>query len=166
MTFADQIRDRDATTYADFLLPHLDQTMRMLDAGCGNGAISVGLASHCGFVTALDAEAGFDAANAYARSQDIANLVFETGDINAMRYDGNTFDACFCHSVLEALATPEDALHELFRVLKPGGLVALASVDYGGILIGGDDTGHLLGFYLAREPVSYTLLSMPPKLGL
>ena len=38
------ITARSATAYADFLLPHLQPNMVVLDCGCGSAAISIGLA--------------------------------------------------------------------------------------------------------------------------
>ena len=151
MTFTDEIRTRSAAEYADFLVPHLDPSMDLLDAGCGTGTISVGLAGHCASVTALDATHQFAEAVAYAKKQRLRNVRFETGDVFAMSFGDGAFDACLCHSVLEALDDPSPALDEIRRVLRPGGVIGAASVDYGGILIGGQSTELLQRFYDVRE---------------
>jgi len=56
-------------------------------------------------------------------------------------------DAVLGHSVLEALDRPGDALDEMRRVLRPGGIVAVASVEYGGLVLAGPDAPLLRRFY-------------------
>ena len=151
MSFYEAVRARSAREYADFLIPHLEPSTALLDAGCGVGTISVGLAAYCQSVTAIDAADQFAGARDYASRFDIANVHFEQDDIYAMQFPDASFDAAFCHSVLEALSDPVRALKECYRVLEPGAVIGAASVDYGGAVIGGDDTVLLERFYRIRE---------------
>ena len=50
-----------------------------------------------------------------------------------------SFDVAFAHALLEHLPRPDLALRELRRVLRPGGLVAVASPDWGGFLVAPPD---------------------------
>ena len=45
---------RNAGDYADFLLPHLDDDFRLLDVGCGEGPIALGLTETVAHVDAVD----------------------------------------------------------------------------------------------------------------
>lgn len=63
----------------------------------------------------------------------------------------NEFDACFCHSLLEAIDRPLDALCEIKRILTPGGVLGAASVDYGGLILAGPNEALLRRFYAIRE---------------
>jgi SAM-dependent methyltransferase len=44
-------------------------------------------------------------------------------------------DVVFAHALIEHLATPAQALAEVRRVLRPGGVVALCSPDWGGFIL-------------------------------
>lgn len=45
------------------------------------------------------------------------------GDIHAMPIDSETFDCVFCTGTLEHVADPWQAIREIHRVTKPGGIV-------------------------------------------
>jgi ubiquinone/menaquinone biosynthesis C-methylase UbiE len=129
-----QHRKRTAAEAAAFLLPHLRQGMRLLDVGCGPGSITLGLADAVrpGEVTAIDLSDDVLAeARARAAEKGVANVRFAIGDVYALGYPDGTFDAVYAHQVLQHLARPLDALREMRRVLKPGGLVGVRDSDYG-----------------------------------
>jgi ubiquinone/menaquinone biosynthesis C-methylase UbiE len=83
--------------------------MAVLDCGCGEATITMGLAEvvHDGRVVA---------------------------DGRQLPFHDAVFDAVLCHSVLEVLDVPTRTVAELRCVTKPGGVVGVASVDYGGII--------------------------------
>ncbi len=152
MTFETQLSARNAADYADFLLPHLTPDAHVLDVGCGAGTISVGLAKLAGSVLGVDLdEAEFADARTYARQHGISNLEFQAGSVYALDVGADTYDACLCHSLLEAIDRPLDALQELRRTLKPGGVLGVACVEYGGLILGGPNEPLLRGFYAIRE---------------
>src|ERR1044072_8922576 len=121
MGFDAELAARSAGDYADFFLPHLTPTARVLDAGCGRGTITLGLASAVGSVVGGYAEDDFADARRYALEHGITNVEFRVGDVYAPDLPDESFDACFCHSVLEALDRPLDALPSLRRGLGAGG---------------------------------------------
>lgn len=49
------------------------------------------------------------------------------GDAHALPFEDGEFQIVLCTEVLEHLHTPEDAVSEMFRVLKPGGKVILTT---------------------------------------
>jgi hypothetical protein len=55
--------------------------------------------------------------------------------------------------MLETLDDPANVMTELRRVTKHGGVVGAASVDYGGLILGGDQTAGPRRFYDIREQV-------------
>lgn len=123
---------------AGFFLPYLKPGMSLLDCGCGPGSITVGLAQAVapGQVVGVDlAESQVDAAKARAEELGVSNAKFEIGDIYGLHIPDDTFDAAFAHTVFEHLSDPIKAAKEIFRVLKPGGLVGIRSSDFMGIII-------------------------------
>ena len=151
MSFDEEIANRNAAEYADFLLPHITREMVMLDGGCGSGTITVGLADHVAAIIGVDREDNFSEAIEYATAAGTSGISFQTGDLCSLEFPDAHFDACLCHSALETLEDPLRALAEIERVLKPGAVVGVASVEYGGIIIAGDDVEPLRRFYEIRE---------------
>lgn len=44
-------------------------------------------------------------------------------DINDLKFDDEEFDVVVCVSILEHIPYPQNAIKELYRVLKPGGVI-------------------------------------------
>ena len=165
MAFEDQLGARDARVYADFFLPHIDALTHVLDLGGGVGALSIGLAAPAGEVTAVDTSPeDFAAAEVYAAANGLEHLTFVEGDATAMTFPAGTFDACLCHSLLEAGPDPAVVLREVWRVLKPGGLVGVASTEYDGLILAGPDVDLLRRSNAIREQL-WMLSGADPFLG-
>ena len=69
-------------------------------------------------------------ARACAAERGVENIAFATGDVHALSYPDHTFDVTYAHQVLQHIADPVQALREMRRVTKPGGLVAVRDVDF------------------------------------
>jgi SAM-dependent methyltransferase len=154
VSFEDELIDRAAHSYAEFLLPHLKPTDRVLDFGCGSGSISVGLGDvvRDGQVVAIDIErSGLRPAGSYLKAQSIDHIRFLAADGTVLPFRDASFDAALCHSVLETLPDPLLGIRELMRVLSPGAVLGAASVDYGGLLLTGPHSDMLSKFYETRE---------------
>ena len=55
---------------------------------------------------------------------------FRTGDVHALDFADGTFDVVHAHQVLQHVADPVQALREMRRVCRPGGVVAARDSDY------------------------------------
>lgn len=131
-------RRRTAERNAAFLLPHLRPGMRLLDAGCGAGSITIGLARAVapGEVIGIDASAErIDEARGAAATAGCENVRFEVADVCRLPFDDASFDAAFAHALLQHVEWPLDALVELRRVLRPGGIIGVADTDFDGALL-------------------------------
>src|SRR5205807_185694 len=52
---------------------------------------------------------------------------FRVGDLEQVPFEDNTFDAVVCLGVIEYLASDEQAVREIRRVLKPGGSAVIST---------------------------------------
>jgi SAM-dependent methyltransferase len=135
---SDFMARRSARTHAAFLLPHLRDSVRLLDCGCGPGSVTCDLARivASGHVTGMDREESqIVRARSLAAIQQLHNVAFVVGSIYDLPFPEASFDVVFAHAVFEHLASPAAALAELRRVLVPGGMVALRSPDWGGFIV-------------------------------
>jgi ubiquinone/menaquinone biosynthesis C-methylase UbiE len=124
---------RTAANSAGYLLPHLRPGMSVLDIGAGPGTITVDLAAlvEPGLVTALEtSEAALDITRATVSSHGQANIEFVVGDVHQLDIPDDTYDVVHAHQVLQHVGDPVQALREMRRVCKPGGLVAARDSDY------------------------------------
>jgi ubiquinone/menaquinone biosynthesis C-methylase UbiE len=127
-----------ALQHAAFFVQHLRQGMHVLDCGSGPGSITVDLAFLVapGQVVGIDiGESEVERARGLASERGSANVRFETGNVYNLPFAANTFDAVFSNAVFDHLSKPLEALSEMRRVLKPGGMVAIRAADADGYLI-------------------------------
>lgn len=164
--FTQYLSRRTAATNAAFFLPYLRPGMNVLDCGCGPGTITIGLAQAVapGQVMGIDIDPGqIGAAQAQATEQQVYNVSFQVASVYQVPFPDNSFDAAFGHSILEHVGRPLEALREIRRVLKPGGLVGLREVDQGGNLL--EPTSPLLEKSLELQEKVWRLNGGDPHIG-
>src|SRR4029077_2112523 len=104
-------------------LPHLGPDMTVLDCGCGEATITLGLAGQltAGRVVGCDLDINsLMVAGCYASLMGKENISCVASDGRRLPFPDRTFDAVLCHSMLETLDDPENAVAEFKRVTKPG----------------------------------------------
>ncbi|HBX70605.1 MAG TPA: hypothetical protein DEH25_14790 [Chloroflexi bacterium] len=118
-------------------LSGLSTAKRVLDVGCGTGALLEELDKNAGETTlGFDGDLyGIDiSANniSYANSSGVVtNLIL--GDALSLPFAEGSFDITLCHFFLLWITHPEIALAEMVRVTRPSGaILAIAEPDYGG----------------------------------
>ena len=107
----------------------VENAHRVLEVGCGTGAVLSELPSE------IPLQAGFDVDMSFIdlamRNAPGARLT--QGDAHSLSYDSGVFDISICHFLLLWVDDPLRVLGEMRRVTRPGGVViALAEPDYGG----------------------------------
>jgi len=134
---ASVLRSHASRTVADsaaYLIPFLRPGARVLDVGCGPGTITMDLAERLGphgHVTALEVTAeALALARAEADNRGTQNVDFVTGDVEALDLPDGGYDVVHAHQVLQHVADPVQALREMRRVCRAGGLVAARDSDY------------------------------------
>lgn len=118
---------RSAQHCAAHLLPHLKPGLRVLDFGCGNGAISIGLAKAVapGELHGIDMEESQIAlARSAAEAGGHTNATFHLGDLTDLPFEDNFFEVAHCHTVLLHVPDTQAVLDEVKRVLKPGCIIS------------------------------------------
>jgi ubiquinone/menaquinone biosynthesis C-methylase UbiE len=105
-------------------LPAPDKSVKILDAGCGNGQISLLLAKEGFSVYACDfSHTMLELATS---SNNIENPVeFAQASVDKLPYPDGTFDGVHCRCVLDFMPSPARALQELHRVSRPGGILSV-----------------------------------------
>lgn len=107
------------------------QRARVLEIGCGSGAVCRELAQrpNVAEVVGLDPSPTF-----LARAAELANgipsLRFDEGDARSLPYKEDEFDVVVFHTCLTHVPGPEKAIAEALRVLRPVGQVAILDGDY------------------------------------
>lgn len=111
----------------------LTEGMRVADFGCGVGVVTRMLAEivgPTGSVTGIDLHAGQveEAADLCATSG-LENVTFVQASATDTGLPSNSLDLVYCRFLLLHLTDPEACLREMWRVLKPGGLIVVEDGD-------------------------------------
>lgn len=137
-----QVNRRAAEIYDEFFVPALflewaDRVVtaadiqpgdRVLDVACGTGVLTRAAAERAGesgSVVGLDINAGMLAVAA----SKAPSLDWQSGRAEALPFDDDSFDAVVCQFGLMFFEDRRAALQEMYRVLRPGGHLAVAVWD-------------------------------------
>ena len=107
---------------------NLKKSMRVLDAGCGQGVVSTYLARKFGCriegITIVNFEIGI--ANKLAEEIGVSDKVnYSFMDYSNMEFENNTFDAIYTIETLCHSTDIKKTLKEFYRVLRKGGRIGL-----------------------------------------
>ncbi|HOO97408.1 MAG TPA: methyltransferase domain-containing protein [Caldisericia bacterium] len=98
-----------------------------LDAGCGTGVFTEQLVKSGMTVTGFDeSEKMLEVAS---KKPDLKRTKFLKGDIHNLPFEDASFDRVLCAFVVEFLENPKTAIREFWRVLKPGGVLVVATLN-------------------------------------
>jgi len=111
------VSDEDLISEKANLLLRDKKKIKLLEAGCGS-------ASYLNFAATVES-VGID----ISREQLDRNSVMQVkilGDLQTYPLPAGEFDVVVCRNVIEHLSKPQDALMNMFKAVKPGGLLILS----------------------------------------
>jgi sterol 24-C-methyltransferase len=112
---------------------HLEKGSLVLDAGCGAGLVALHLAKRglrVSCIDVVDRHIGWAKQNVHSRGFDDAITVRKMDYHHLDGFADGTFDGAYTMETFVHATDPEQALREFFRVLKPGGSIALYEYDH------------------------------------
>ena len=117
-----------ATLFAD--LAGIRAGMRVLDVGCGPGALTAELAGRAGpdAVSAVEPSASFAAAT----RDRLPGVAVRRAAAEQLPFPAASFDATLAQLVVHFIRDPVQGLREMGRVTRPGGIVAACVWDHAG----------------------------------
>ncbi len=100
--------------------------MVIADVGAGEGSFSLLLAQRAKHVLAIDnSEKMVEYGTQLARKQGVKNLEYRLGDLEEIPIDTASVDVALLSQSLHHAIHPERAIAEAWRILKPGGRIAI-----------------------------------------
>jgi ubiquinone/menaquinone biosynthesis C-methylase UbiE/biotin operon repressor len=104
--------------------------MVIADLGAGEGTISQLMAERAKRVIAIDnSEKMVEFGSELAKKHGISNLEYRLGDLEDVPIKTGTVDLAFLSQALHHARHPERALGEAWRILKPGGRIAILDLN-------------------------------------
>jgi 2-polyprenyl-3-methyl-5-hydroxy-6-metoxy-1,4-benzoquinol methylase len=126
--FSHSGRQMKAMTMVSVLSERIEKdiaSLCVLNVGGSAGVIDEYLARYFGRVVGIDID---EKAIAYANNNfNRDNLIYETGDAMNLAYEPESFDVVICSQVYEHVMDANVMMAEIFRVIKPGGVVYFAA---------------------------------------
>jgi 2-polyprenyl-3-methyl-5-hydroxy-6-metoxy-1,4-benzoquinol methylase len=143
---------KDAAAARVMFLPYI-QSGRLLDVGCGSGEFIQSMVKQGWIAEGLDFDK--DAVGICLKR----GLHVHLGELNKQNFEESSFDAIVLKHVIEHLPNPVTLLKECFKILKPGGKLAVLTPNVESIdhkLTG----AYWRGFDLPRHMCLYSLITL------
>jgi ubiquinone/menaquinone biosynthesis C-methylase UbiE/DNA-binding HxlR family transcriptional regulator len=100
--------------------------MEIADLGAGDGSFSLLLAQRAANVIAVDSSARMiEVGREQTRRQGMKNIEFRLGDFEEVPIKDSSVDLVFFSQSLHHALHPDRAVHEAWRILRPGGRVVI-----------------------------------------
>lgn len=109
---------------------NLSKNSKILDVGCGAGMTAKEVANRGYEILGMDYSHNMvKKAKAICNVNTKSDINFLQGDIESLPFKDSVFDVVLCLGVITYLKSEQKALHEMSRVLKPGGTLILSILN-------------------------------------
>ena len=105
----------------EYISPHLDMNMDVLELACGSGQLSFSLAQHT--KTWIGTDFSEQMILEAKKHGEYENLTFEVADATSLSFADEEFDSVLIANALHIMPNPDLAMKEIHRVLKPNGIL-------------------------------------------
>ena len=128
-----QAEEFSSSTEESMMKLGIKPDMKVVDIGCGTGSVSFMISpmvGELGQVVGVDSnQYAIDYCNETARSQGILNAKFILSDATSLDFGSHTFDVSYSRFLFQHVKDASQALREMVRVTKPGGVVMVEDCD-------------------------------------
>lgn len=129
--FSLSTRSAEAEKLVSLALPLLRDPAQAaaLDVACGPGTFTCAFAARVKSIHGIDlTPALLGQARSAAEQAGLRNCVFECGNAESLPYPGKSFGLTVCAYAVHHFQSPKTVMHELARVLRPGGIAAVVDI--------------------------------------
>ena len=128
-----QAEEFSSSTEESMMKLGIKPDMNVADIGCGTGSVSFmisRLVGKLGQVIGVDSnQYAINYCNEIARSQGILNAKFIISDATSLDFESHTFDVSYSRFLFQHVKAASEALREMVRITKPGGVVMVEDCD-------------------------------------
>ncbi len=109
---------------------NLPAGLRWIDVCSGSGIVTQAIVERNAPASIVGVDASSEQISFARRHRACPNVTFETADAMSLPFPDSTFDVAVCGLGLNFISSPDRALKEFCRVIRPGGTVAIYVWDY------------------------------------
>jgi ubiquinone/menaquinone biosynthesis C-methylase UbiE len=128
-----QAEEFSSSTEESMMKLGIKPDMKVVDIGCGTGSVSFMISpmvGELGQVVGVDSnQYAINYCNEIARSQGILNAKFIISDATSLDFESHAFDVSYSRFLFQHVKDASQALREMVRVTKPGGVVMVEDCD-------------------------------------
>ena len=110
--------------------------MQVLEIGCGTGSTAIAHAPFVDHIQAIDISPRMiEIAQDKAEQENIGNITFQCSTIDKCRVPDQTLGAVLAHNVLHLLENKEEAVDQVYKMLKSGGVFVSSTACLGDMMM-------------------------------
>lgn len=107
----------------EYIRPYLNRNMNVLELACGSGQLSFNLSKYAKNWIGTDFSEQM-ILEARKRGEN-ENLTFEVADATSLSFSDGEFNCVVIANALHIMPEPDEAMREIYRVLKPNGILSV-----------------------------------------